>query len=223
MQVIQDALKQGRNTLSEAESKRLLKAYNIPVTKEIEITTVDALTEAVKEIGFPLVIKGCGAKLSHKTERNLVRVNITGEQEALAAFREIMVAVEEEGGTVLVQEMIKGDRELVAGLIRDAQFGPCVMFGLGGIFTEVLKDICFRPAPLDKFDALQMIGDIKSSKIIRGIRKIPAADMDQLADILVQLGNIGLEHKEINEIDINPIILDGSRPVAVDGLVVLRQ
>lgn len=223
MQIIQDALKQGRDTLSEAESKRFLQSYNIPITREIEITTIDGLKVATGKIGFPLVIKGCGAKLSHKTERNLVRVGISDDKEALSAFEEIMTKIEPDGGTILVQEMIKGDRELVAGLIRDPQFGPCVMFGLGGIFTEVLKDICFRPAPLEKSDALQMIQSIKASKILKEVRKMPAADIEQLADILMALGRIGVEHDEVSEIDINPIILNGSKPVAVDGLVILKQ
>lgn len=223
MQIIQNALKEGRTTLSEAESKRLLQAYNIPVTREIEVTTIDGFKEAAGVIGFPLVIKGCGAELSHKTERNLVRVGIADRNEAIRAFEEIMEEIEPEGGTVLVQEMIIGDRELVAGLVRDAQFGPCVMFGLGGIFTEVLKDICFRPAPLDKTNAIQMIQSIKASKILGEVRKMPAADIGQLADILTALAKIGVEHDEVSEIDINPIILNGSRPVAVDGLVILKK
>lgn len=222
MDIIKNALNEGRSTLSESESKEVLGAYGIPVTKEIEVTSADALKKAVSEIGFPLVIKGCGSKLSHKTERNLVRVNIREENEALTAFDEIMNEIKSDDGTILVQEMIKGDRELVAGLIRDAQFGPCVMFGLGGIFTEVLKDICFRPAPLEKKDALEMLQEIKAKKILEGVRRMPPADIDQLADILIQLGNIGIEHEEVNEIDINPIILDGSKPVAVDALVVLK-
>ena len=131
--------------------------------------------------------------------------------------------VKNDGGAVLVQEMIKGDRELVAGLTRDDQFGPCVMFGLGGIFTEVLKDICFRVAPIEKRDALEMMQGIKARKILEGVRGLPPADLDQLSDILIKLGSIGIEHEEVNEIDINPIILDGSRPVAVDALVVLKR
>jgi len=123
---------------------------------------------------------------------------------------------------VLVQEMVKGKRELVAGLTRDAQFGPCVMFGLGGIFTEILKDISFRVAPLEKRDALEMMQEIKGHKILNSIRGMDAADLNILADILVALGRIGLENENIKEIDINPLILSGGKPVAVDALVVLE-
>ena len=223
MDIIKKALAEGRTTLSERESKQLLRAYGIPVTREMEVTDHPGLTEAVREIGFPLVIKGCGSKLSHKTERNLVHVDIRGEEEAVAAFDEVINEVKNEDGTVLVQEMVKGQRELVAGLTRDVQFGPCVMFGLGGIFTEILKDICFRVAPITKSDAMEMMQEIKARKILGSIRGMPPADVDQLADILIKLGDIGLEQDDVMEVDINPVILDGSNPVAVDALVVLKS
>jgi len=124
---------------------------------------------------------------------------------------------------VLAQETIEGSRELVAGFIRDAQFGPCVMFGLGGVFTEVLQDIAFRVAPLEKAEALAMIQGIRARKILEAFRGMPAADIDQLADILIAVGNIGIEQAGIREIDMNPIILSGNGPVAVDALIVLNQ
>ena len=222
MEIIRKALEEARTTLSEHESKELLRSYEIPVTREIQVDNQKELLEAVQKIGFPLVIKACGPKLSHKTERGLVRVDIRGEKEATSAFNEIMNEVKQDGGSVLVQEMVKGQRELVIGLTRDPQFGPCVMFGLGGIFTEVLKDISFRVAPIETRDALEMMQDIKASKILEAVRGMPAADLDQLADILVKVGNIGVEQEHIKEIDINPVILAGSKPVAVDALVVLN-
>lgn len=223
MNIVEKALKEGRNTLSEHESKRLLEAYDIPVTRETEITDQQGLKEAVQKIGLPLVLKACGPNLSHKTEIGLVYVDVRNEQEAIEAFDEIMSAVKKDGGSVLVQEMVKGQRELVVGLTRDPQFGPCVMFGLGGIFTEILKDISFRVAPLEKRDALEMMQDIKGHKILEAVRGMPAADLDRLADILIKVGNIGIEQEKIKEIDINPLILRGSEPVAVDALVVLNQ
>ena len=221
MEVIKKAFADGRRTLTEYESKQLLREYGIPVTREIEVDNRESLIEAIGEIGFPLVLKGCGSSLSHKTERNLVYVDIRSKKEAAKAFEAIMATVKNEGGTVLVQEMVKGRKELVAGLSRDAQFGPCVMFGLGGIFTEVLGDVAFRVAPLEKKDALAMMQEIRGRKILEGVRGSPAADLDQLSKILISLGTIGLEQPTILEIDINPVILDGSRPVAVDALVVL--
>lgn len=221
MEMIENALKEGRNTLSEHESKEVLRVYGIPVTKERICHDLQTYKAAIRDIPFPLVMKGCAPALSHKTERNLVRVDVRSEQEAMTAFEELMNEVRDEGGSVLVQEMIKGRKELVVGLVRDDQFGPSVMFGLGGIFTEILHDIVFRVAPLDKRDAFDMMEEIQSRKILEATRGMPAADKEQLAEILINVGRIGLEQEMVKEIDINPVILAGSRPVAVDALVVL--
>ena len=224
MDIIKKALKEARTTLSEHESKELLRAYGIPVTREIEAFGEQDLLDAIRKIGFPLVIKACSPNLSHKTEQGLVHVDIRNEQEAVSAFKETLSGLkDDDGGSVLVQEMVKGKRELVIGLTRDPQFGPCVMFGLGGIFTEVLHDIIFRVAPIDKQCAMDMMQEIKARQILEDVRGMPRADLDQLADILVKVGNIGLEQEAVKEIDINPVILVGSNPVAVDALVVLTQ
>ena len=223
MDIIEKALAEGRTTLSEYESKILLKTYGIPVTKEILATDMDGLMEAAGKIGYPLVLKGSSTKIAHKTEKGLIKVDIRNKEEARAAFTEIMGAMDVDDGAVLVQEMVKGQRELVVGLTRDPQFGQCVMFGLGGIFTEILKDISFRVAPLEKRDALEMMQDIKGHKILEAVRGMEAADLDRLAEIIIAVGNIGLEHEAIKEIDMNPVILSGSRPIVVDALVVLEK
>jgi len=221
MKIIDDAIKRGQTTLSEYESKLLLASYQIPVTRDIPVEDIKDLIEATQEIGYPVVLKGCSPEIVHKTEKGLIQVDIRNDKEARTAFAEIMNCLNGGEKSVLVQEMIKGKRELVAGLTRDAQFGPCVMFGLGGIFTEILKDISFRVAPLEKLDAMEMMKEIKGHKILDPIRGMEAADLDILADILVALGRIGLENENIKEIDINPLILSGGKPVAVDALVVL--
>jgi len=222
MEIIEKAIREGKTTLSEYESKQVLEAYRIPVTREALVHDVKDLSKAAREIGYPLVLKGCSSDISHKTEKGLIRVDIRNEGEATAAFEEIMAGMDGKEGAVLVQEMVKGERELVIGLTRDPQFGPCVMFGLGGIFTEILKDISFRIAPLEKRDALDMMQDIKGRKILGAVRGMEAADLDILADILIKVGQIGMENDGIKEIDINPVILCGSKPVAVDALVVLE-
>ena len=223
MKIIEKALKEERNTLSEHESKQLLAGYGIPVTREILVADRKDLANAISEIGFPLVMKGSSSSITHKTENGLIRVDIRNENEAVTAFEEIMEKMDGQGEGVLVQEMIKGQRELVVGLTRDPQFGPCVMFGLGGIFTEILKDISFRVAPLEKQDALDMMQEIKGHKILKAVRGMEPVDMDTLAQILINVGRIGLENEAIKEIDINPLILSGARPVAVDALVVLEE
>ncbi len=222
MQIIEKALSEGRHTLSEYESKQVLDAYEIPVTKERTVTDREGLKTAAAEIGFPLVLKGCSPSISHKTGKGLIQVDIRNMEEAANAFDRITASMDEKDGQVLVQEMIKGQRELVAGLTRDPQFGPCVMFGLGGIFTEVLKDISFRVAPLLKHDALEMMSEIKAHKILDPVRGMPQADRDLLSHILIAVGRIGLENDAVKEIDINPLILSGSKPVAVDALIILE-
>ena len=221
MKLIENALEEGRKTLSEYESKKILAAYQIPVTREILVDDVKELPQATQEIGYPLVLKGCSHEISHKTEKGLIRVDVRNDKEARAAFEVIMTNMDKSHKAVLIQEMVKGQRELVIGLTRDAQFGPCVMFGLGGIFTEILKDISFRVAPLKKHDALEMMQDIKGHKILQAVRGMEAADLDVLAEMLITVGRIGLENERVKEIDINPVIISGSKPVAVDALVVL--
>lgn len=222
-ELIRNARREGRTTLSEYEAKQLLAAYDIPVTREILVQKREALADAVRRIGCPLVLKGCAAHIAHKTEKNLVRVDVRTEAEALTIFDALMAAMAGEAdAAVLVQEMVSGRRELVVGLTRDPQFGACVMFGLGGIFTEILKDISFRKAPLQPRDALEMMQEIKGRKILEAVRGMPAADTEALARILIQVGAIGLELEAVAEIDLNPVILAGARPVAVDALVVLK-
>jgi len=220
--IVEKALREGRKTLSEYESKEFLKSYGIPATRENLVHTREECTKAAHAIGYPLVLKACSPQLAHKTEKGLVRLDLRSNQELILAFDDLMSRMEGNEKSILVQELIKGTRELVAGMTRDPQFGPCVMFGLGGIFTEILKDIAFRVAPLEKRDALDMTQEIKAHKILGAVRGMPAADMDLLCDILVKVGEIGLENESIQEIDINPLILSGAKPVAVDALIVLK-
>jgi acetyl-CoA synthetase (ADP-forming) len=222
MNIIETALKEGRNTLSEYESKQFLASYQVPITKEILVEDIADLDKAAGEIGYPLVLKGCSSEIAHKTEKGLIKVDIRNADEAKTAFEEITAGMDGSDKSILVQEMVKAQRELVIGMTRDPQFGPCVMFGLGGIFTEILKDISFRIAPLEKRDALEMMQDIKAHKILEPIRGMEAADLEMLSGILINVGNIGMEHDRVKEIDINPVLLRKGKPIAVDALVVLE-
>ena len=229
MQIIERAIADGQATLSEYQAKQLLASYQIPVTREKIANDLDSLIAAAHEIGYPIVLKGCSAEIAHKTEKGLIHVDIRNDDEARSAFDQITAqfyAADKSGGadqSILVQEYIRGQRELVIGLTRDPQFGPCVMFGLGGIFTEILKDISFRIAPLERHDAMEMMQEIKGHKILAATRGMQAADLNMLSDILVTVGRIGLENQVIQEIDINPMILSGAKPIAVDALIVLKK
>jgi len=221
-QILETAIAEGRRNLSEHESKGLLGAYGIPFPREVEVWQGGDLHAAIEKIGYPLVMKACSPDLSHKTEKGLVRADIRNQEEAEAAFGDILSGLKEFQGSVLVQEMVHGQRELMVGMTRDSQFGPCVVFGLGGIFTEVLEDVAFRVAPVEKKDVLEMMQDIRGRKILGNVRGLPAADLDQLGEIIRIVGEIGLENDLIQEIDLNPVILSGSRPIAVDALVVIN-
>ena len=221
MKLIDQALKDGRTTLSEYESKQVLAFYGIPVTREELVIKPEGFSQAIRKIGYPLAMKGCAAEIAHKTEKGLIRLDIRNEGEAHTAYKDITAAMGGAEKTVMVQQMIKGQRELVIGLTRDPQFGPCVMFGLGGIFTEVLEDTSFRIAPIEKRDALEMILEIKAHKILEAIRGMQPVDKDMLADILIAIGRLGIENEAVKEIDINPLIISAGKPVAVDALVVL--
>jgi acetyl-CoA synthetase (ADP-forming) len=221
--IIENALKEGRSRLSEYESKKLLASYGLPVTREALINHPNELGDAAAKIGYPLVVKACSAEVAHKTEQGLIRVDVRNDDEALAACAEIMLRMKGKRKSVLLQQMISGKRELMMGLKRDQQFGPCVMFGLGGIFAEVLNDTTFRIAPLEKHDALQMLQEIRAHKILQPVRGLKDVDRDRLAEMLMTVGQIGIEHEMIKEIDINPVIVSSGKPVAVDALVGLQH
>lgn len=222
MRIIKDALQKGRSVLSEYEAKQVLAAYGIPVTREYLVENRADVEKAAREIGYPLVMKGCSSEIAHKTEKGLIHVDIRSNAEALKVFDEIKAGLNVFRCSVLIQEMIRGRRELVMGMTRDDQFGPCVMFGLGGIFTEILKDISFRKAPLEKNDAVEMMQEIKGHKILGAFRGMEAVDVESLADILIQLGKIGLEVDHVQEIDLNPVIIFGKKPIVVDALMILE-
>lgn len=209
--------------LSEYDSKLFLAAHGLPVTRERLATSLGEAREAASQLGYPLAMKASGADYAHKTELGLVELDIRDEKDLELAHQRLLQRAPTLG-QVLVQQMVRGQRELVAGLSRDPQYGPCVMFGLGGIFTEVLRDVVFRVAPLAIGDALDMLEEMRASRILGAVRGLPAVDRRALAEILVSLGRIGLEHPQVAEVDINPLkILPDGRPVAVDALVVLYQ
>jgi len=222
-EILMEAEQRGQKTLSEYYSKRILAAYGIPVVEEAMVSTLDEAKKEAAALGYPVVLKVCSSDLAHKTEKGLIEVDLRTEEELVEAFHRLRGRTNGEEEGFLVQQMVKGARELVMGMIRDPQFGPCVMFGLGGIFTEILRDVSFRVAPIEKRDALEMMEEIQGRKILEAVRGMEPVDRDVLAESLIALGKIGLEHDPIQEIDVNPLIVHGSRPVAVDALVVLRQ
>ena len=217
------SVKAGQGALSEFDSKRFLSAYGVPITRERLVNSEKDARAAAERLGYPVVLKGCAHDLLHKTEAGLVMVGLGSSKEVANAFRELKArAGSDFGGRFLVQEMVKGDRELMIGMTRDEQFGPSVMFGLGGIFTEILEDVVFRLAPLSLSDARQMMSEIRSAKILNTVRGMPRVNQPMLARAIVAVGKAAVDNPDIAEIDINPLIVSGSHPVAVDGLVILK-
>lgn len=210
--------------LSEFDSKRLLRAYGIPTVEERLADGADEAVLRAGELGYPVAVKLCATGLAHKTERDLVRLGL-GDASSVSAAAEGLLArrgAGEKDARLLVQRMVRGRRELILGLVRDGQFGPCVMVGLGGILAEAIGDVVFRVAPLSAVDAREMILDLKAARLLGEFRAEPAVDGEALSAALVGLGRIGVEHPEIVSIDVNPMIICGSRPIAVDALVEKR-
>jgi len=218
--ILSKARERRQRALNEFESKKLLAAYGIPVSRESFASSADEASGQAKAIGYPVALKACGADLTHKTELNGVSLNLRNAKEVRKEGERLLSLEGCEG--LLVQEMVKGHRELVVGMTKDARFGPCIMFGLGGTLTEVLKDVVFRMAPLTPKDALEMIEEIRGKKILESFRGEPPVDMNRLIQILIALGKIGTGYEEVSQIDINPLkIRPDGQPVAVDALVVL--
>jgi acyl-CoA synthetase (NDP forming) len=223
VQVLEKALSLGKHALNEYESKSLLSAFGVPVVPEKTAQNVNDAVSIAEAMGFPVVLKALGSTLLHKTERGLVATNLTSSQAVIAAATAMSTEAGLELEGFLIQPFIQGKRELVAGLFRDKQFGPVVMLGLGGIFTEALADVTFRVAPLTQSDALEMIGEIKSRRILEAFRGEAAADRDALVQTLMGISRLALAHPQISEIDINPLLISADGGVrAVDALVVLK-
>jgi len=222
--LLEKALAGGRGALSEYDSKRLLAAYGIPVVREELAGNAAAAIAAAERIGFPVVVKACAHTLAHKSDRGLVRLPIDNAAEVEAAVVELKTAVGSdplEG--FLVQPLVRGRREVIAGGLRDRQFGPCVMFGLGGVLVEAMADVTFRLAPLNERDAAEMIGELRAQRVLGAVRGEPPVDREALGHILVTLGEILTAHASIAQIDVNPLIFAGARPLAVDALITLAS
>ncbi len=206
--------------LDEHVSKELLRACGIPTVEETIVKSAEHAQETAIKLGYPVVMKGLLPGAVHKTERNLVRLGISNGLGAAEHFRELTKQMDNKG-KVLLQKQIPGKVELILGLVRDFQFGPCVMFGLGGISAELFADIVFGVAPLTLKEALDMINRISAQKILNGFRGEPPVEKEEIAKIIVRLGEMGIAFPQIREIDINPLICSRKGPVAVDATVIL--
>ena len=210
-------------TLSEHESKRVLTAAGVPVLDERVVETTDEAVDAAHEVapGAAVVAKLCGEGVAHKTERGLVRLGLHGDDDVRAASRALLDAAVPEDGAVgiLVAPMVQGSRELIAGVLRDPQFGPCVMIGVGGVLAEALADVAFRLVPVERVDAEEMLDDLAAQPLLGSLRGEPSVDRRAVADVVLALSRLAVENADIVSVDVNPLVVVDGRPVAVDALV----
>lgn len=211
-------------TLSEAESRRVVARHGVPVSAFVTGRSTDEVIAALAAdpgVEYPVVAKLCGRAIAHKTERGLVRLRLGDEAALRSACDELLAAARPDDGDVevLVSTMVAGNRELIAGLNDDPQFGLTVMLGVGGILAEAIRDVVFRLVPIDEVDAGEMIDDLATQRLLDEFRGEPAVDRRALIEALVSLAQVGEQEDDIRSIDLNPMILVDGKPIAVDALL----
>jgi acyl-CoA synthetase (NDP forming) len=226
-EIFKKARNEGRKFLLEPEAKIICREFEIPVTN-FEIAENE--TEAVKfaeEIRYPVVLKIVSPDIVHKSDVGGVVINLKDAKDVQNAYKRIMDNVKEHKPNakvvgMLVQEMAPSSTEVIVGATKDPQFGPAIMFGLGGIFVEVLKDVTFRIAPITEDEAREMITEVRAYPLLKGYRNTPPADIDAIVRILLNTSRLVTEHEEIKELDLNPIMVYEKGAKTVDARIILE-
>lgn len=226
--IIKKVQAEGRHILNEFESKQLIHAAGIAIPKqELILATegVDSVIQACDEVGYPVVMKLMSDKIVHKSDAGAVKLNISSAAAVKTAFDELMaIECEDPQKAISVQEMAsKPIAEIIVGSISDPQFGPAIMFGIGGVLVEVMKDVSFRIAPISDYDADEMIHEIKGFPLLDGFRGRKKADLEAIKDTLKKISELVWNHQEINEMDLNPLFTYEDGILAVDGRVILKK
>ena len=224
--IIEGARRQGRVILTEVESKEALAEAGVPVTASRLVRSRDEAVAAAREAGFPAALKIVSPQITHKSDVGGVKLNLNSPEEVASAFDEIVAAARRaapdaaiEGASV--QKMAPAGTEVIVGVSQDPQFGPVLMFGLGGVLVEVLKDVAFRIIPIEKRDAHQMIREIKGFPLLEGYRGQPPADLEALENLLLLVSSFVEQHPEVSELDLNPVFAYADGAMAVDARIVL--
>ena len=227
--IIKNSLKEGRDQLTTLESIDVLEAYGIRACKYGLATNEEEVAKLGNQIGYPVVMKMTSKTTSHKTDVGGVVVNIKDEAQLRNEYKALLQRLEAKGlleglEGVIIQEMVKGSREMVCGIATDPQYGPMMMFGLGGVFVEVMKDVTFRIAPLTDNDAMDMIKSVKAYKLLEGARGTTPAQIGQIQETLLRLSQLVSDYKFIDELDINPLLISEKtgEGIAVDGRIKVR-
>ncbi|AFK23288.1 acetate--CoA ligase family protein [Pyrococcus sp. ST04] len=231
VKVIEEVLKQGRTAMVEYEAKQVLKAYGLPVPEEKLAKTLDEALVYAKEIGYPVAMKLMSPQILHKSDARVVMLNIKDEEELKKKWEEIHENAKKYNPNaeilgVLIAPMLKPGREVIIGVTEDPQFGHAIMFGLGGIFVEILKDVTFRLVPITEKDARKMITEIKAYPILAGARGEEPADIDAIVDMLLKVSKLVDDLRDyIKEMDLNPVFVynKGEGAVIVDARIILKS
>jgi acyl-CoA synthetase (NDP forming) len=225
-ELFETASKEGRDFLFEHEAKNLCGSYGMPITAITVATSEEDAVKAAKKIGYPIVLKIVSPQVLHKSDAGGVLINIKDEEGLREGYNTILKNVKKhvpdaEITGILVQEMAPNGTEVIVGSTTDPTFGPTIMFGLGGIFVEILKDVSFRLAPITKLDAEEMVKEIKAYKILEGVRGMPPADQETIVEILLATSKMLMECPEIKELDMNPVLVYEEGARVVDARVIL--
>jgi acetyltransferase len=224
--IMKEAVSNGREWMTESEVQGLLAAYKIPFERAYKAKTVTEALEVAEKVGYPVVLKAISPDLIHKTDMGGVHVDIRSASELRKVFKDMKERLKGfKNLNFMLQKMIKGGRETVMGMVTDPIFGPLVMFGLGGIFVEVLKDVSFRVLPLTDRDANQMIQQLRGAKFLTGFRGEPPVAREKLVEVLLRMSQMIGDYDHIREMDINPFLAfpDAKDCVAVDARIALRE
>lgn len=226
--VVASARSEGRTLLNEVEAKQTVIEAGVPATETRLATSADEARKHADELGYPVVLKIVSNDIAHKSDVGGVKLNLENGDQVAAAYDEIMANARQAEPNasiqgISVQKMAKPGTEVIVGMTTDPQFGPVMMFGLGGVMVEVMKDVAFRVVPLSDRDARQMITDIKGKAILDGVRGQPPADVSALANTILKVSEFVAAHPEVKELDLNPVLAYEDGAVAVDARIVIGE
>jgi len=223
-ELLKKKLESNQTVLTEFESKNLLKEIGIPIPEQELATTKEETLTVAKRIGFPIVLKLMAEDIVHKSDTGAVKLNIKNEDDTAQAYDELMNIPSQSEKSISVQKMADEPiTELIIGMTTDAQFGPALMFGIGGILVELLEDVSFRIAPITEYDAREQIHEIKGFPILDGYRGKPKADIDAIVNTLLTISDLVTKYEEINEMDLNPVFIYEKGLICVDARIILKK
>ncbi len=226
--IIKSALSEKRFSLLEPEAKQICKLHRIPTPKFYLTKTLEEAIQRANEIGFPVVLKIVSPHIIHKSDIDGVALDIMDEKQLVITYKKLFAEINRKKPSAeiigfLIEKMMPPSTELIMGGIRDDQFGPSVMLGMGGIFTEIYDDVTFRVAPISKMNALRMIHELKGSRILEGARGKPRTELRLIVNLLINVSELIWNHETINQLDLNPVIVYPNDICAVDARIILQH